>query len=117
MGQAENSTTKACIDYLRLNGAYVWRNNSRTVMVPGKGGTLRPMFFGFPGSPDIIGLLPGGRWIGVEVKPPLGPKGGVKGGKQSPDQVAFQREVEQRGGLYVLARNLDDLIAALGATQ
>lgn len=91
----------------------MWRNNSRTVMMPGKGGRMRPMFFGLPGSPDIIGILPGGRFIGVECKKPLGPKGGTNGSVQSPDQAAFQRECERVGGIYILARSMDDVEAVL----
>ena len=113
MGAVENSVTKACVAYLSIKGAFVWRNNSRTVMVPGKGGKPRPMFFGYPGSPDILGVLPGGRMIGVECKRPLGPRGGTRGSDQSDDQKAFQSEMQRRGGLYVLARSLDDLVKAM----
>lgn len=113
MSSAENQVTAACMAYLNLIGAFVWRNNSRTLMVAGKGGRPRPMFFGLPGSPDIVGILPGGRFVGVECKRPLGPRGGTRGSVQSDEQVAFQAECERRGGLYVLARSVDDVISAV----
>ena len=113
MGSAENQVTAACFRYLQLRGAFVWRNQSRTINMPGVGGKLRPMFFGLPGSPDILGMLAGGRFVGVECKQPLGPKGGDSHSRQSDDQKAFQRECERVGGLYVLARSVDDVIEAL----
>lgn len=113
MSKAENAVTKACMDYLTLIGAFVWRNNSRTVMMPGKGGKMRPMFFGKVGSPDIIGILPGGRFIGVECKKPLGPKGGTGGSVQSAEQVEFEKECKARHGLYVLARSSHDVHEAI----
>lgn len=113
MGQVENQVTAACFKYLQLQGAFVWRNQSRTFQVPGKGGRMRPMFVGTPGSPDIMGILPGGRFIGVECKRPLGPKGGHGGSVQSADQQRWQNECERVGGLYVLARGIDDVERAL----
>lgn len=110
MGTIENQVQSACFKYLQLRGAFVWRNNTRTIMVPGKGGKPRPMFFGgCPGAPDIMGILPGGRFIGVECKKPLGPKGGHGGSVQTLDQQAWQNECERTGGLYVLARGVEDV--------
>jgi hypothetical protein len=113
MGTKENQVQAACLHYLNLRGAMVWRNHSRTFQVPGKGGKMRPMFVGTPGSPDIMGILPGGKFIGVECKQPLGPRGGDSHSRQSPEQVAWQEECERTGGLYVLARSVDDVEKAL----
>ncbi len=113
MGTAENAVQSACFKYLQLRGAFVWRSQSRTFQVPGKGGRMRPMFVGTPGSPDIMGILPGGRFIGVECKRPLGPKGGHGGSVQSPEQKMWQDECERVGGLYILARSFGDVEEAL----
>jgi hypothetical protein len=56
------------------------------------------------GVADIIGLLPGGRFLAVECKSGRG--------RQSPAQRAFQAMVEESGGLYVLARGVEDLAKA-----
>lgn len=112
MSKTENSVVADCFRYAQLRGAFVWRNNSRTVMVPGKGGKMRPMFFGLPGSPDIIGVW-NGRAVGIECKRPLGPRGGTGGSVQTPEQVSFQREFERAGGLYVLARSSQDVERAM----
>lgn len=115
MGKVENGVVKGCLALLQLRGAFVWRNQSRTIMVPGVGGKPRPMYFGLVGSADIIGVLPSGRFVAVECKKPLGPRGGMGGSAQTPEQRTFQQDVERRGGLYVLARSVDELNAALEA--
>ena len=116
MGTVENKVQAACQTMLSLRGEFVWRNQSRTIMVPGKGGKMRPMFFGLPGSPDLIGVWRG-RAIGVECKKPLGPKGGTRGSVQSEEQIAFQCEFERAGGIYILARGVEDVEAALAKAE
>jgi hypothetical protein len=113
VGSKENAVQSACFKFLQLRGAFVWRNQTRTFQVPGKGGRMRPMFVGTPGSPDIMGILPGGRFIGVECKQPLGPRGGDSHSRQSPEQIAWQDECEKAGGLYVLARSSLDVEKAI----
>jgi hypothetical protein len=69
--------------------------------------------FGIPGQPDIQGLIsPSGRYIGIEVK--------TKTGKQSDAQKTFQRVVESLGGIFILARSVEDVdraLAELGITR
>ena len=57
------------------------------------------------GWPDMIFVLPGGRFAAVELKAPTG--------RQSPDQKAVQASIEQLGGFYVVCRSLADVEAAL----
>jgi hypothetical protein len=56
------------------------------------------------GIADIIGIAPGGRFLAVECKSDRG--------RQTPSQREFQKRVEYAGGLYVLARGVEDLINA-----
>lgn len=69
--------------------------------------------FGVPGTADICGVLaPAGRFLAIECKSATG--------KQRKAQVTFQRVVEAMGGIYVLARSVDDVdraLAALGVTR
>jgi hypothetical protein len=46
----------------------------------------------------------GVRRVGIGVKAP--------GGKQNYKQIEFQRQLEKAGGLYVLAKSLDEVTAA-----
>lgn len=68
--------------------------------------------FGTNGQGDISGLvLPSGRRLEIETKAKT---------KQSKEQKSFQKMIEAFGGLYVLARSLDDVdraLAALGVTR
>lgn len=61
----------------------------------------RRLKIGLKGEPDISGCLDG-LWIGIEVKKPSE--------KQSPGQIKFQKAIEQRGGIYIIATSPDDAI-------
>lgn len=62
--------------------------------------------FGVPGTADIVGLIaPTGRMLMVEVK--------TATGTQSEAQKVMQRIVTAFGGLYVVARSVEDVDAAL----
>jgi hypothetical protein len=101
MKTPEGAVVKACLDYLTLYGAYVWRNNTGAL----RDKKDRPVFFGKVGSSDIIGLLPGGRFIAVECK--------VPGGRLSEHQIGFLQDIERMGGLAVIARSVEDLEKSL----
>ena len=60
--------------------------------------------FGVPGSADRQGLLSGGRFLAVEVKASTG---------QTPEQRNYQSVITLFGGLYVLARSVQDVQDAL----
>ena len=83
-------------------GLFVWRNETGAARsMDGK----RVIRFGLQGSPDILGLAPGGRALGVEVK--------TDDGHQSQQQKAFQAAFEAAGGLYILARSPEEAIEAV----
>jgi hypothetical protein len=63
------------------------------------------MSFGKKGSADIIGLLPGGKFLAVETKAPAG--------RLSPDQRQFLADVKALGGMAIVARSCRDVEAAL----
>ena len=74
------------------------------------GAVLRGRFvrFGVPGTADICGIIaPTGRMLMIEVK--------ALTGKQREAQVTMQRVVTAMGGLYVVARSLEEADAALAA--
>jgi hypothetical protein len=55
------------------------------------------------GVSDILGVMPDGtgRMLAVEVK--------ASRGVQSPDQILFQKRLERLGGIYILARSVEDV--------
>lgn len=88
---------KACLGWLQYQRVMAWKNNTGATSTAG-GGFVR---YGLPGSPDIIGVLPGGKFIGIEVK--------TGAGRLSELQAAFRIAVENAGGVYLVVRSLDDL--------
>lgn len=60
------------------------------------------------GTPDLLGVMSPGRAFAIEVK--------TDKGKQRTAQVAWQNAWEKRGGLYVLARSLEDVYRGLDIT-
>lgn len=62
-----------------------------------------------PGTPDLLGVIKPGTALAIEVKDAKG--------KQRPEQVAFQKAWEARGGLYILARSVDDVLARIGTGE
>jgi hypothetical protein len=97
----EAAVLRSCLDYLRLRGVVCWRQNSGGLPTPG-GGFMRSTDIN--GVADIIGLLPSGRFLAVECKSDRG--------RQSEAQRDFQAMVEGSGGLYLIARDIQDLVRA-----
>jgi hypothetical protein len=99
----ENEIQREILDALSLiPGVCAWRNNTG---VSRSGG--RYVRFGIAGQGDITGLLRGGRRLEIEVK--------TAKGKVSPEQVAFGESITSKGGLYIVARCVEDALAAIRA--
>lgn len=107
MSQKEGHVVKACIQWLMAHGCDCIRNNSGSAYrkAKDKAGNTREWYirFGKEGSGDIVACSPKGRWLEIECK--------ATRGKQSPEQIVRQHEIERRGGIYILARSIDELEA------
>ena len=93
----ERTVQKAVLLWLRAHGALVAVTDAGAAYRAGA-------FFGdaIPaGWPDITGLLPDGRFIGIECKAPRG--------RQSDVQKDMEREIRWRNGIYILARSVADV--------
>lgn len=86
-----------------LKGSYFWRQNTG-VFEDSDG--IRRIRTCPAGTPDIIGTL-NGRFIGIETKRRIR-------GKVSKDQKKTQANIERGGGLYIVARSVEDVRQALG---
>jgi hypothetical protein len=83
----------------------IWRQNTLVARDQRTGRAVRS---NPNGVADILGCLaPSGRFLAIEVKSATG--------RQTPDQRDFQKAVEARGGLYVLARSVTEAVAAVDA--
>jgi hypothetical protein len=78
--------------YLSARGIFFFRCNT---------GRRGGVSFGVKGAPDIIGILPDGRFLAIEVKGP--------GGKASIEQLQFLGEIAKNGGMAFVAFSIDDV--------
>ena len=89
----ESEITKEIRRYLDLKRIFHWKN------------WQGPMS-GVNGVSDIIGILPGGRFLAIEVK--------TDRGKATPKQERFIEEINHGGGLAFVARSVEDVMKKLG---
>ena len=108
----EGQLLKLVMDWLAAEHIFALRMNSGALRNPAG----QPITFGVPGMADVLAFpqqgyagpirsfdVPMPTWI--ELKAPKG--------KQSELQKSFQAKVESEGHRYILARSLDDVIAAI----
>jgi Holliday junction resolvase len=93
--QSESQIQREIIEYLQMNGVFVWRQ--QTIGVRGRtlvgAGAMR-------GVADILGCYKG-KLLAIEVKRP--------GKKPSKNQNTFLRTVTAEGGLALCASSIDDV--------
>ena len=89
---------KAILQFLKLKGFYVWRNQSTGIFNP-KGKGFIPL--GQTGVSDILGILPDGRFLAIEVKKPKG--------KATPNQIEFLDNINKHKGLGFIAVTVEDV--------
>jgi len=97
MVRKETDIQAAILSCLRAMGIFAWRQNTGAVS-EGK----RFVRFAFPGISDILGVLPGGKFLAIEVKSDRG--------KLTPRQKAFLQHVADNQGVAIVARCVDDVI-------
>lgn len=97
----ESLILRDCIQWLHVKKIFCWRNNSGSYKAE-NGNYIR---YGFVGSSDIIGILPDGRFLGIECK--------AAKGKLTEHQEVFKSKVENSGGIYIMAKSVGELDRAL----
>lgn len=110
MPSRENPVTKACMEVLEILGVPHMRNNTGTTM-----GATRPISFGRPGWPDILGCLPDGRFLGVECKAPEidGLYRKKPAGRKSDLQAAVLHQLAASGALVMSVTSSQEMTDAL----
>ena len=96
-GQKENIVLSQCLKYLEVLQIYHWRNNTGALKIG-----RRFIRFGFPGSSDILGILPDGRFLAIECKR-------EKGGRLSEAQKDFISRINSNGGVAMCVHSLEEL--------
>ncbi len=100
--QSETVIQRAILDWLIWHRIFAWRE-ARIPTPIRRGNQIVGLRRADPhtlGIPDILACVRG-RMIGIEVK--------TKIGKQSLEQIAWQDRIEKAGGLYLLARSVNDV--------
>jgi hypothetical protein len=100
----EAAVMAGCLQLLRLAGVFHWRANCGAAHLDG-GRRRRFVRFGLRGCSDILGILPGGRFLAVEVKRP--------GGKVTEVQRWFLDQITAAGGVALVVsdvRQLEELL-------
>jgi len=97
----EGRIKAGCLQYLKKRGFFAWNNPSGATRIAPD----RWVHFGRKGSSDIIGCLPGGRFLAIEVKAP--------DGRLSPEQKEFLEKIRGLGGVALLVRGWRELDAGL----
>ncbi len=105
----ETDLCNACLQLLRLRGIYAWRQNVSGIKRRDRAGREFWAAPGLRGVADLIGVLPGGKFLAVETK--------TAAGKLSPEQAAFLDNIRAAGGVAVVIRSLDELVSLLDTLQ
>jgi hypothetical protein len=103
----ESPVVHACLMWFFAHGMEPIRNNTGGFTkryTSKKTGVTKSHFvrFGKKGTGDIIVCTKTGKWCEVEAK---------GDGEQNAEQAERQKHVESLGGIYILARSIDDLEA------
>lgn len=102
MGKNEAAIQTEILDFLESKGFLVMKFHNGAYKV--KGGFIRARASS-KGIPDIIGMTPDGRFVGVEVK--------VPGEHPTDEQSQILRRINNSGGVGILATSVDDVVRVL----
>jgi hypothetical protein len=98
----ENLIKREICAWLRSRGIFFWVNDSHGFWHEGRKRFLSNKDpYRIKGISDILGILPGGRFLAVEVK--------SKTGRLSPEQKAFIGAIQNEGGMAFMARSVEEV--------
>lgn len=102
----EKDIENIILEYLMYRSVFAWKNNTMGVYDKNRGTYRKNMNkYAINGVADILGVLPNGRMLAIEVKTPRG--------KVSPTQQKFIDRVNKEGGLAFVARDLETVVNKL----
>jgi VRR-NUC domain len=99
----ESEIQKQILDYLKLKRVVCFKH--RNVGIKKPNGSFIPLAFGEKGINDVIGCLPDGRFLAIEVKRPSG--------RPTLEQREFIANVNRNNGVGIIAYSLQEVIAIL----
>lgn len=96
----ESTVQSQILEYLKWRGILCTRINAGNILLG-----RRRVRLAEPGWSDIIGMLPGGRFLAIETKTPEG--------ILRASQILFIGRVRRDGGLAIVADSVEDVEQAL----
>lgn len=97
-GRSESVIQQQVLRYLRARGIVVWKGGGGAFRLKDAKGKMRYARFGTVGQADLIGLLPGGRLLAIEVK--------TLKGRCTPEQRLFLDTIAQQGGAAMVVHSV-----------
>lgn len=112
----EKELENLIIDTLRLRGIFCWKNQSVGIFDPRTKRFRTTTKRQLKGVSDILGIMPDGRFLAIEVKRPVKkPRTQEQLRKiASREQVTFIDNINKNGGLGIFADNIHELERQLG---
>lgn len=98
---SETEIQTMILDFLNKKGIFCFRVNTTGIYDPTTQTYRRPGKFSLKGTSDILGILPDGRFLAIEVK--------TKSGKVSLEQSAFIDKINIKNGKAFVARSVQDV--------
>ena len=102
--QAHGVLVAACLLKLRELGLPAWKQNTGAAKIAG-----RFIRFSQAGTPDILAVGPGGRFVGIECK--------TGAGRPNKAQKAWHETARNAGALVLVVRSERELEVALKGVQ
>lgn len=99
----ESELIKSALVWLKKQPGMYFRINSGVIMIPQPGKKPRMVRLAPPGTSDILGVLPNGKFIALEAK--------VGTNKATPKQLEFLAKVIRCGGHGLVFYSLGELKA------
>lgn len=115
----EKELENLIIDTLRLRGIFCWKNQSVGIFDPRTKRFRTTTKRQLKGVSDILGIMPDGRFLAIEVKRPVKkPRSQEQLRKiASREQVEFIEKINENGGIGFFADNMDELKNKLDLTS
>ena len=102
----EKEIENSILAYLQTQKGFFWKNQSVGVWDNVKKTYRKPNNrFHINGVADVLGCLPGGKFIALEVK--------TKKGRATQNQKDFLQRISMLGGKAAIVKSIDDVKAVL----
>ena len=98
----ESQIQKTILDFIKRNKILCFKHRNVGIYKKATNSYI-PLAYGEKGISDIIGCLPDGRFLAIEVK--------RQGNKPSIEQADFLKRVNMMGGIGFVAYSLDDVMS------